>query len=120
MKLTKYIIQFFAVACILSIAWATTIDVKHNYGFMTDKLSVPPDTNPEDTILPFPFNDNSGNPYDDQQDGGLYLNTPSNIKPDVIYNPDNNEYILNNKAGTLDYRTPTYMSFDDYQKYAMD
>ncbi len=109
-----------AVACILSIAWASTIDVKPNYRYLTNKLITPPDTNPPDTTLPFPFHDNSGDPYSTQQNGGLYLNTPSNIKTDVIYDPDDNEYILRSTAGTLDTRQPTYMSFGDYQQYDMD
>ncbi|MEI6122312.1 MAG: cell surface protein SprA [Bacteroidota bacterium] len=120
MKLTKYIFQIFVVACVLSIAWASTIDVRTNYNYLTNKLSIPPDTNPGDTLLPFPFNDNTGDPYGNQQNGGLYLNNPANVTPQVIYDPDNNEYILKNTAGTLDYRDPTYMSFKEYQEYDLD
>ncbi len=119
MKIARYIIQLSALAFIISLTWASGLHINPDNRFLFEK-SNPPDTNPPDTTLPYPFQDNSGNPYDVPQDGGLYLNTPSNITPELIYNPETNEYELINKAGTLDYRSPSYMSFEEYQQYDMD
>ena len=120
MKLARHIIQFFAAAFILSIAIAGSISTKPDYSFLRDKYTMPPDTNPSDTTLPFPFNDNSGNPYDNQQNGGMYMNDPSNINTDVVYDPETNEYVLKSTIGNLNYRNPNYMTIDEYRNYDMD
>ncbi len=120
MKLFRYIIQFFAAAFILSITIAGSIHTTPDYEFIRDKYINPPDTNPPDTTLPYPFNDNNGNPYDQNQNGGLYLNNPSNINSGVEYDPETNEYILNNTIGTFNYRQPNYMSLEEYRNYDMD
>ena len=62
--------------------------------------SMPQNVVPSDTLsgkdttnLLFPFNDNTGNPYlDDQNQSPLFLNNPSNIKREIIYNPETNTY----------------------------
>jgi cell surface protein SprA len=61
--------------------------------------------------------DNSGNPWDLKQKSPLFLNNPSNIKSSVVYNPDKNEYVLYQKIGTFDYRTPVFMSPEEFRKY---
>jgi cell surface protein SprA len=79
------------------------------------------DTTSADTSgvsLMFPFNDVTGNPYvDEQQQSPLFLNTPSNIEREIIYNPETNTYEFQNKIGDFSYRTPTVMDFKDFQKY---
>ncbi len=119
MKIARYIIQLTALACIVSLAWASSLHINPDNRFLFEKTN-PPDTNPPDTTLPYPFQDNNGNPYDVPQDGGLYLNTPPNITQELIYNPETNQYELSNKMGDLDYRSPSYMSFEEYQQYDMD
>lgn len=118
MKVTRYIFSIASISIILSLAWAG------KYSYKPDPAIIDiinnPRSDPPDTTLPFPFNDNSGNPYDNNPEGGIYLNTPSNITPELIYDPDRNEYIIKNSAGELDYRPPAYMSFKDYQEYDMD
>ncbi|HPB24368.1 MAG TPA: cell surface protein SprA [Bacteroidales bacterium] len=121
MKLARYIFQIFAAAFILSIAIAGSVSMAPDYKFISDRAAAPPDTNPPDTNpLPYPFGDNSGNPYDNDQNGGLYLNNPSNITPGVEYDPETNSYILTNKIGALDYRQSNYMSFDEYRQFDME
>jgi cell surface protein SprA len=61
--------------------------------------------------------DDSGNPWELQQKSPLFLNKPSNYKTTVIYDPEKNEYILYEKIGTLDYRTPVHMDPGEYRKY---
>ena len=119
MKIAKYLFPLLALAVIFSLAWASSIHITPDNRFIFNENN-PHLINPPDTGLPFPFNDNSGNPYDDEQNGGLYLNTPGNITSDLIYDPDRNEYVLKNTAGTLDYRPPSFMSFEDYQNFDMD
>ena len=61
--------------------------------------------------------DNSGIPWEEEQKAPLFLSRPSNIKSTVIYDPDKNEYILYEKAGPLDIRTPVHMSPEEFRKY---
>jgi len=90
--------------------------------------SMPQNVVPSDTLsgkdttnLLFPFNDNTGNPYlDDQNQSPLFLNNPSNIKREIIYNPETNTYEFVNKIGDFDYRPPTTLDFKDYQKYNLN
>jgi len=61
--------------------------------------------------------DESGIPWEAKQKAPLFLDKPSNIKSSVIYNPEKNEYILYQKVGAFDYRTPVYMSPEEFRKY---
>ena len=63
------------------------------------------------------LNDDSGIPWESQQRAPLFLDKPSNYKSTVIYDPDKNEYILYEKIGALDYRTPVHMSPEEFRKY---
>ncbi|MFA5194789.1 MAG: hypothetical protein WC401_03220, partial [Bacteroidales bacterium] len=119
MKAARYIIQILAALFLLSIAIASSVHVPVNYSVAKKELILPPDTNPPDS-LQFPFDDNSGNPYDAGQNGGLYMNNPSNVQTEVVYDPENNEYIIKNNVGTLEYRPSNYMSFDEYTNFDMD
>jgi len=61
--------------------------------------------------------DNSGIPWESKQKSPLFLDNPSNIKSSVIYNPDKNEYIIYQKIGAFDYRTPVHMSPKEFREY---
>jgi len=61
--------------------------------------------------------DNSGIPWEQKQKAPLFLDNPSNIKSSVFYDPDKNEYIIYQKVGAFDYRTPVHMSPEEYRKY---
>lgn len=58
--------------------------------------------------------------YMPEDTGGFYLRPPSNLKTEIEYDPESNQYYFRNKIGNLDYRHPTYMTFDEYQKFDMD
>jgi cell surface protein SprA len=62
----------------------------------------------------------SGNPYESQSNSPLFLDNPSNIKSTVIYNADKNEYVIYEKVGEFDYRTPVHMSPEEFRKYEYD
>jgi cell surface protein SprA len=78
------------------------------------RRSVAPDTTRK-TILK--LKDDTGIPWESKQKAPLFLNKPSNFKSTVIYDPDKDEYILYEKIGALDYRTPVHMSPDEFRKY---
>ncbi|MCX6302327.1 MAG: cell surface protein SprA [Bacteroidia bacterium] len=61
--------------------------------------------------------DVSGIPWESKQKAPLYLDNPSNIKSNVIYDPDKNEYVIYQKVGSFDYRPPVYMSPEEFRKY---
>ena len=62
------------------------------------------------------FNE-SGIPWESKQKAPLFLNNPPNIKSNVIYDPDKNEYILYQRVGAFDFRTPVFMSPAEFRKY---
>ena len=59
----------------------------------------------------------SGIPWDQKESSPLFLDKPSNIKSSVIYDPVKNEYIIYEKVGQFDYRTPVHMSPEEFRKY---
>ena len=61
--------------------------------------------------------DVSGIPWESKQKSPLFLDNPSNIKSTVIYDPEKNEYIIYQKVGSFDYRTPVHMSPEEFRKY---
>jgi cell surface protein SprA len=75
---------------------------------------VKPDTTRKSILK---LKDDSGIPWESQQKAPLFLDKPSNIKSTVIYDPEKNEYILYEKVGALDYRTPVHMSPEEFRKY---
>ncbi len=88
---------------------------------LSQNFIIPDSLNRPDTTgvdLVFPFNDNTGNPYiDNQNSSPLFLRDPSNIQREVIYNPETNTYEFVNKVGDFSYRAPTVLDFDDYQDF---
>ena len=82
-------------------------------------LVAPPDTGKNDSTLnlPYPFNDHGNNSGSNQgYESGMYLHKPQNITTNIEYDGENHEYQINENIGTLKYRTPKSMSFEDYQK----
>ncbi len=61
--------------------------------------------------------DDSGVPWEQKQKAPLFLDKPSNIKSTVLYDPEKNEYILYEKAGIFDIRTPVHMTPEEFRKY---
>ena len=48
---------------------------------------------------------------------GLFLKDPSNLKQEVEFDPESNDYKFSEKVGGMDYGVPKYMSLKDYEKY---
>jgi cell surface protein SprA len=69
--------------------------------------------------LPYPYEDQSGkDPMYFNNNKGLKLHDPSNIKTTVVYDPDSNLFQVNQKMGDLNYREPSYLTFDEYADYS--
>lgn len=64
--------------------------------------------------------DVSGIPWENRSESALYLNNPSNISSSVVYDPGRNEYVIYQKVGSFDYRTPVRMSPEEFRKYQFD
>ena len=69
----------------------------------------------------FPVPQDNGNPYEqDNNKSGFYLNDPSNVTREIVYDPLTNQYIFYNKIGDFMYRDPYTMSQEQYVKYMND
>jgi cell surface protein SprA len=67
--------------------------------------------------LHYPIQDNGyGEPVYNPK-SPLQLNNPSNIKTTTTYNPQDSSFTFTQKMGSLDYRTPTYMTDQEYKDY---
>lgn len=87
------------------------------------QFTTPPDSGQPDTnkILPFPFKDQGIIPGTDEgYESKLFLQKPSNIKTEVEYNHETNEYKVEEKIGSLHYRYPQTYSFEEYKKADFD
>lgn len=67
-----------------------------------------------DSLL-FPFQDS----YDplEQEDRKLFGPPPSSVETEVDYDPETGNYNYQQSMGKLNYRPPSYMSFDEYSEY---
>ena len=63
--------------------------------FFSANILAQSDTSAIDTTLAYPFSNT--------QNGGIFLNTPPNIHLSVSYNETTNQYLIQNKIGTLDH-----------------
>ncbi|MFO8086971.1 MAG: cell surface protein SprA [Bacteroidales bacterium] len=89
----------------------------HNY-HQPPQTITPPDSSKDDTI-PYPL-PSEMSPFDIDYQHKLYLSNPENINTQIEYDPENNRYYFSHKIGSLDYRPPTYMSFEEYLEYDME
>jgi cell surface protein SprA len=78
-------------------------------GFPTNILN-----NSVDTI---PKTDNKGNTPNFPNRNAVDLRDPSNIKKEVDFDPNSNQYIMKEKIGDDYYRAPSSMSFEEYLDY---
>ena len=65
----------------------------------------------ENYNLPFPYNIN--------YNSGLFLNTPSNLRPIINYDILNNQYLFNNKVGEIDLNRSEILDFKQFQDLKM-
>lgn len=66
--------------------------------------------------LPYPFEDEKPYSYSlPENDTGLTLSRPSNLKSSVEFDEESNEYIIRDKIGDMDYRPSRSLSVDEYK-----
>ncbi|MBL7927190.1 MAG: cell surface protein SprA [Bacteroidia bacterium] len=65
--------------------------------------------------LKFPFTDRYSDPISSQyHNSPLFLSDPSNIKTQVTYDPNSNQYNINEMIGDEFYRNPSYLTYEEY------
>ena len=73
---------------------------------------------PQNNQLIYPIPENQGDPMEQlYNQSPLYLNEPSNITHEVIYDPATGLYTFKHKIGDFEYMTPTTLSQKDYFNY---
>ena len=70
-----------------------------------------------DTTLPFPIEVEDNYPFSNSNSSPLYLDNPSNINAEIVYDPETDTYVFEEKIGTWNYRPPTVMSKNEFQQY---
>jgi cell surface protein SprA len=76
-----------------------------------------PAPQPDSPSLRFPIKDRTGDPRVDGPGNPFDLKDPPNVDRSVDYNPTDNRYYLTEKMGNEFYRNPSYLTFEEYQKY---
>ncbi|RLD99773.1 MAG: cell surface protein SprA, partial [Bacteroidetes bacterium] len=77
--------------------------------------------NAQDSTLHFPFSDKGSYPLSiSGQSSPLYLQNPSNIKSQVFYDPLTKKYVFTETMGSWNYRTPTTMTMNEFQRYELN
>jgi cell surface protein SprA len=75
-------------------------------------------SNAQDSTLNYPFSNKGSYPFSGSSlNSPLYLQNPSNISSKVIYDPVTKKYVFTEKIGNWNYRNPTLMSAEEYQRY---
>jgi cell surface protein SprA len=75
-------------------------------------------SNAQDTTLNYPLPGKGSYPFSTSGfNSPLYLKNPSNIKSQVVYDPVTRQYVFSETIGSWNYRNPTLMSTEDYQRY---
>ncbi|MFH1160257.1 MAG: cell surface protein SprA [bacterium] len=80
---------------------------------------LPPDTIFPDTTLIYPFTEEMVDPMIGNVHP-LYLDNPSNIKTEIVFDPATNQYVKIYTVGDQTYRIPTTLSFEDFQTEDME
>jgi cell surface protein SprA len=76
--------------------------------------------NAQDSTLHYPFSDQGSYPFSSSgQSSPLYLNNPSNVSSQIVYDPLTKKYVFTETIGSWNYRNPTSMSMDEYGEFDM-
>ncbi len=118
-RIIKYLFTLIVFVSVFTLVWETSAGGR--LGIDYPSPWPPPDTTENDTIAPvylqYPFPDNDELLYIPSDAHPLHLQNPSNLQTEIEYDPETNQYIFQNKIGDMDYRNPTYMSFDEYKEF---
>lgn len=106
-------------------AWSHSSSDQNQYKATAEKAPaenfiLPVDTPPEDPNainLHYPIYDRVTDFLTTPNENSFDLDDPSNINQDIEYDPQSQQYIINETIGEEFYRDPTYMSFEDFLEY---
>ncbi len=80
-------------------------------------IPAPGDSDTSKVNLPFPFPDRYTDPYNaNYPSSPLVPGDPSNIQTTIQYNPDDRQYDIYEKIGNEFFRSPSYMSFEEFKE----
>ncbi len=112
------LVSFLSLALFVWVTEATTT-IKEGRAFSKSNFNFVIDTPPPNLIYPLPLN--TGIPdTSETYSPPLHLSNPPNIYDSVVYDPDMHGYMIYPKVGSLTYREPFFMSFEDYFNYNMN
>ncbi|MFC2096123.1 cell surface protein SprA [Bacteroidota bacterium] len=89
-------------------------------GVQAKFLYLPQEDFQQNDTLRFDFNDQGNYSFDKPESSPLFLDSPSNIKDTIEYDPETNEYIISKKIGEYDYRPSGRMTLEEYQEYQFE
>lgn len=85
-------------------------------------FQISPDSTEDDSgdvDLIYPFDDKSNEGINENR-SPLYLSEPGNVNREFEYDPETGQYNYLQKMGDNNYRSPTYMTLDEYLEYDME
>ncbi|HNQ12814.1 MAG TPA: cell surface protein SprA [Bacteroidia bacterium] len=118
-KFLKYLVPVAGIPIIGMVLASQTIHVSNEASYDLFEEPIVSALQPMETdspvTLPYPFEDRITDPISNPPpSSGLYLNDPGNISTTVEYDPNTNEYNIQEGVGNLFFRDPTYMTFREY------
>ncbi|HMT27823.1 MAG TPA: cell surface protein SprA, partial [Bacteroidia bacterium] len=102
---------------VIGLVLASSPKISSDLRFIDENAAaVLPDTGNKDTTkLPYPWKDNLTDPISNTpSQSPMYLGDPSNVQMNIDYDPDQNQYNINETMGDMFYRNPTYLTFDEF------
>lgn len=109
----KYVSGVTLAILVLTSVWAVP-DISLSGLYDTNELIAPADSDTT-VILPYPFPDRNNEPPPAfHYNSPLYLSNPSNINTTYEYDPFNQIYHVDEKIGSLYFRDPSYLTFDEF------
>lgn len=116
------LIKYRSVYLLLALAFSclSLLQASAGEGRMIETGAFLPDTTTGiDTTLTYPFTPEMVDPSNPEVHP-LYMQNPSNITTEIIYDPETRQYVKQYRIGDQVYQIPTTLTFDDYQEEDMD
>ena len=117
-RIIKYLLRTFVLLFVVTLLWGIFI-TPVNSASPESLLNqyTPPDTTLPDGDLPYPIPaQQPGDMPLPTDDNKLFLETPSNFKDELIYDPVTNTYTYTKKAGEIDLTSPWSYTMDEYKE----
>jgi hypothetical protein len=101
---------FIAAVVLCSVAKAASFAAPDRYVFQDTTPAVKPDT------LKFPLQDRRGDKLSNPSKNPFDLRDPANKTDSIEYDPATKRYYIVEKIGNSYYRSPTYLTYDEYMR----